>query len=78
MAKRAVVIRATPSLLPVNISGWLKREGTGTGRRERELKSERKEKMKREEREKGIYNNKIFATSVRTVANLQWYCSHVV
>ena len=44
----------------------------------RRVREKRKEKMKREEREKGIYNNKIFATSVCTVANLQQYCSHVV
>ena len=50
VAKRAVVVGATPSLLPVNISDWSKREGTGTRRREREPKSEREEKRKNEER----------------------------
>ena len=50
VAKRVVVVGATPSLLPVNISDWSKREGTGTGRREGEPESEREEKRKNEER----------------------------
>ena len=50
VAKRTVVVRATPSSLTVNIPDWSKREGTGTGRRERELESEREEKRKNEER----------------------------
>ena len=45
-----VVVRATSSLLTVNISDWSKREGTGTGRREREPESEKEEKRKNEER----------------------------
>ena len=50
MAERVVVVGATPSSLPVNILDWSKREGTGIGRRERELESEREEKRKNEER----------------------------
>ena len=50
VAKSTIVVRATPSLLPVNISDWSKREGTGIGRREREPESEREEKRKNEER----------------------------
>ena len=51
MAKRAVVVGATPSSLMVNIPDWSKREGTGTGRREREPESERGEKKKMKKRE---------------------------
>ena len=40
MAERAVVAGATLSSLLVNISNWSKREGTSTGRREREPESE--------------------------------------
>ena len=36
--------------LTVNIPDWLKREGTGTGRREKEPESEREEERKNEER----------------------------
>ena len=50
MAERAVVAGATLSSLLVNISDWSKREGTSTGRREREPESEREEKRKNEER----------------------------
>ena len=50
MAKRTVVVRATPSLLTVNIPDWSKREGTDTGRRERDPESEREEKRKNEVR----------------------------
>ena len=46
VAERAVVVRATLSSLPVNIPDWSKREGTSTGRREREPESERGEKKK--------------------------------
>ena len=51
MAERVVVVGATPSSLSVNIPDWSKREGTDTGRREREPESEREEKRKNEERE---------------------------
>ena len=55
MAERAVVAGATLSSLLVNISDWSKREGTDTGRKEREPESEREEKRKNEEeREKRI------------------------
>ena len=50
MAERVVVVGATLSSLSVNILDWSKREGTDTGRREREPKSEREEKRKNEER----------------------------
>ena len=50
VAERAVVVEATPSSLTVNIPDWLKREGTGTGRREREPESQGEEKRKNEER----------------------------
>ena len=50
MAERVVVVGATPSSLSVNIPDWSKREGTDTGRKEREPKSEREEKRKNEER----------------------------
>ena len=42
------------------------------------MREKRKEKMKGEEREKEYKTIKIFATFVRTVANLQRYCSYVV
>ena len=50
VAERAVVVEAMSSSLPVNILDWSKREGTNTGRREREPESEREEKRKNEER----------------------------
>ena len=50
MAEHAVVVGGTPSSLLVNIPNWSKREGTGTGRREREPVSVREEKRKNEER----------------------------
>ena len=50
VAERAVVVEAMPSSLLVNIPDWAKREGTVTGRREREPVSEREEKRKNEER----------------------------
>ena len=50
MAERTVIVGAMLSLLPVNIPNWSKREGTDTGRREREPESEREEKRKNEER----------------------------
>ena len=46
LAERAVVVGATLSSLTVNIPDWSKREGTSTGRREREPESERGEKKK--------------------------------
>ena len=42
------------------------------------MREKRKEKMKGEEREKEYKTIKNFVTFVRTVANLQWYCSYVV
>ena len=50
MAEHAVIVGATPSSLTENIPDWSKREGTDTGRREREPESKREEKRKNEER----------------------------
>ena len=46
----AWLIEVMPSSLSMNILDWSKREGIGTGRREREPVSEREEKRKNEER----------------------------
>ena len=53
---------------------WGLREKRGNQR----VREKRKEKMKGEERENEYKTIKIFTTLVRTVANLQRYCSDVV
>ena len=53
---------------------WGLREKRGNQR----VREKRKEEMKGEEREKEYKTIKKFATFVRTVANLQRYCSYVI
>ena len=50
LVERAVIVGAMSSSLTVNIPDWSKREGIGTGRREREPESEREEKRKNEKK----------------------------